>query len=136
SMTRRICFIDDDDKFEIPLFIKAFGGEFEVITAKSFHDCDLQIKSRKAWVPDLFVLDLYFPSELPDIAAVEALRNRPLALAEDKAEVRQAYLNYRLAHDRLRAVLHAWKQSADGGIELAAKVTQKYPKSPIVFYSR
>jgi len=93
-MKKRICFIDDDDKFEIPLFSKTFSDEFDLITAKDYQDCESEIKSRKGWKPDLFVLDLYYPSTLPDEAAIKMLKKHPFTVPDDQASIGQAYLNY------------------------------------------
>ncbi len=135
-MAKKICFIDDDEKFEIPLFIKTFVDEFDLITAAGFAECLRQIEKRGGWTPDLFVLDMYFPSGAPDTKAIEALTLHPLEIPDDKAEIRQAYINYLAAKDRLNAVLAAWKQGPDGGIRLAAQIRIHYPKVPIAFYSR
>ena len=69
----RICFIDDDEKFEIPLFHRAFDEIFDVITANDYASLKLKIDNQEAWRPDLFVLDLYFPSEPASQGAIEAL---------------------------------------------------------------
>ncbi len=135
-MKKRICFIDDDGDFEIPLFKKVFGEEFDLITATNFLDCQSQIEGRRGWTPDLFVLDLYFPAGSPDEKALESLRHCPLQLPNDSANVRQAYLNYLAAVRRLKDVLNAWKQTCEGGMKLAEQVRKKYPGVPIVFYSR
>jgi CheY-like chemotaxis protein len=137
-MKSKVCFIDDDNKFEIPLFEKMFSEEFDLVTATSFPDCCDKIRRLRDWVPDIFVLDLYFPkpSETPDRGLIRTLEKSPLQLPPDGAEVRQCYLNYLDAKNRLSAVLNAWKQSADGGIELAKLVRAEFPNIPIVFYSR
>ena len=132
----RICFIDDDEKFEIPLFHRAFDEIFDVITASDYASLKLRIDNREAWRPDLFVLDLYFPSGPASQGAIEALKAEPLSLENDNAEIRAAYRNYRKASTRLRSILDAWNQNSDGGLKLAEKVAADYPAVPIVFYSR
>ena len=132
----RICFVDDDEKFEIPLFCDVFGEAFDIIAASDYTALKSQIDSRENWKPDLFVLDLYFPSGPANREAVEALRAEPLFVENDNAEIRTAYRNYLRAKARLAGVLDAWKQNANGGLLLAEKVVADYPDVPIVFYSR
>lgn len=135
-MTSKICFIDDDEHFEIPLFVKTFGEEFDLITATNFGECCRRIDERGNWTPDLFVLDLYFPSGLADTQAVRLLVSQPSENPNDQGEIRQAYMNYLAAKSRLEVVLAAWKQGPEGGIRLAAQIHARYPDVPIVFYSR
>lgn len=132
----RICFIDDDEKFEVPLFHRVFGETFDILAASDYANLTSQIDSRENWRPDLFVLDLYFPSGPVRQRAIEVLKKEPLSLENDNAEIRAAYRNYRKALKRLRDVLDAWSQNSDGGLRLAEKVAADYPKVPIVFYSR
>ena len=132
----RICFVDDDEKFEIPLFCDVFGEAFDIIAASDYVELKSQIDSRENWKPDLFVLDLYFPSGPANREAIEALRAEPLFVENDNAEIRTAYRNYLRAKTRLAGVLNAWKQNANGGLILAEKVVADYPDVPIVFYSR
>jgi len=132
----RICFIDDDDSFEIPLFCEVFGEDFEIVTATDYAELKSQIDNRKGWKPDLFVLDLYFPYRSPNKDKVEALRAEPLSVENDNADIRSAYENYVKAGARLHSVIDAWNQNADGGLRLGEKVAADYPRVPIVFYSR
>jgi len=132
----RICFIDDDEKFEIPLFCDVFGEAFDIIAASNYAELKSLIDSREDWKPVLFVLDLYFPSGPANREAIEALRAEPLSVENDNAEIRTAYRNYLRAKTRLAGVLDAWKQNANGGLILAEKVVVDYPDVPIVFYSR
>jgi len=131
-----VCFVDDDEQFEIPLFRDVFGEAFDIIAASDYVELKSQITKRKNWKPDLFVLDLYFPSEPESREAIKALRAEPLSLKNDNAEIRQAYINYLSAQDRLARVLDAWNQNAKGGLALAEKIVDDYPDAPIVFYSR
>ncbi|MCH8119593.1 MAG: hypothetical protein IIC00_07690 [Planctomycetes bacterium] len=132
----RICFIDDDGEFEIPLFCDVFGEAFDIIAASNYTELKSLIDSREDWKPVLFVLDLYFPSGPANREAIEALRAEPLSVENDNAEIRTAYRNYLRAKTRLAGVLDAWKQNANGGLILAEKVVADYPDVPIVFYSR
>jgi len=132
----RICFIDDDEEFEIPLFRNVFGEAFDIVAATNYAELKSQINSRKGWMPDLFVLDLYFPCGPANRDEIEALRAGLLSLENGNAEFGTAYRNYLRAKVRLASVLEAWNQNANGGLKLAEKVAADYPKVPIVFYSR
>ena len=132
----RICFIDDDENFEIPLFCDVFGETFDIIAASDYVELKSQIDSRENWKPDLFVLDLYFPSGPANREAINALKAEPLSVTNDNAEIRTAYINYLKVQNRLARVLDAWKQNPNGGLKLAEKVAVDYPDVPIVFYSR
>ena len=132
----QVCFIDDDEKFEIPLFRNMFGETFDIVAATDYVELKSQVDSRKGWMPDLFVLDLYFPCGLANRDQIEALKAEPLSFEDDNAEIRTAYRNYLRARERLQSVLDAWNQNADGGLKLAEEIAADYPKVPIVFYSR
>lgn len=132
----RICFIDDDEKFEIPLFCDVFGKSFDIIAATNYAELKSQLDSRKDWMPELFVLDLYFPSGPINQDEIEALKAESLSLENDNAEIRTAYRNYLKAAERLGNILKARNQNANGGLKLAEKVSADYPRAPIVFYSR
>lgn len=131
-----ICFIDDDGDFEIPLFKDVFGSDYDIVAATDYEDARKQIDERPGWAPDLFVLDLYFPADTPDTKAIAMLRNKPLALPDDSADIRTVYRNYLCAQSRLQAVLSAHKQGPDCGLKLARMVAKDFPETPIVFYSR
>ena len=131
-----VCFIDDDAEFEIPLFARAFSDTFDVVAGTGLAQCLAEMEGRGAWVPDLFVLDLYFPSAEPDRAAVEALSASRLDLPADGASIRAAYGNHLKAGQRYRAVLGAWALGPEGGLALAGDVHAAFPNVPIVFYSR
>jgi CheY-like chemotaxis protein len=132
----RVCFIDDDSQFEIPLFHDVFADVFDIVSATSYAEIKSQISNRESWQPNLFVLDLYFPSGLPDQDAIEALKTEPLTIENDNGEIRPASRNYLKAGNHLQRVLDAHKQGPTGGLELAKKVAVDYPDVPIVFYSR
>ena len=132
----RVCFVDDDGSFEIPLFKDVFGDVYDVIGEDSYDAAKTEIAARGEWNPDLFVLDLYFPSEPPDEGVVEELTESTLIMEHDRGQMRAAYANYLRAKARLDAVLNAWRQGPDGGLEIARRVAADYPDVPIVFYSR
>ena len=131
-----VCFIDDDKDFEIPLFSEVFADVFDIVLATSYAELKSQLASRKDWQTDLFVLDLYFPSDSPDVDGIQTLKAKTLTVENDNGQLRPAYRNYLKARDRLQKVLDAHKQGPTGGLELARKVAVDYPDVPIVFYSR
>ena len=136
-MKLKVCFIDDDTNFEIPLFLEAFDDLCDVVAGTDLTEVKLGIRKRTiTWAPDLFVLDLYFPYEAPDQTAIAQLRRSRLEVETDDADMRTAYRNYVVAKNRLKRVLEAWHQSPDGGIKLAEKVGSEFPGTPVVFYSR
>ena len=131
-----VCFVDDDRDFEIPLFERVFGDVYDVVAEDSYATAKSRIAGRSEWKPGLFVLDLYFPSGLPEQEAVDALRKSTITFEDDEGGMRTAYANYARAESRFKAVLDAWKQGPDGGLEIARQVVADYPNVPIVFYSR
>jgi CheY-like chemotaxis protein len=133
---RCVCFVDDDKDFEIPLFERVFGDAYDIVAADDYEAAKRRIAERFDSGPDLFVLDLYFPSGQPDDGEVDALRQSMVTYDDDRAEMRVAYGNFLLAQSRLKAVLDAWRQGPDGGLEIARRVAVDYPNVPIVFYSR
>ena len=132
----RICFIDDDMVFEIPLFNDVFGDVYDVVAEDSYDTAKKRIAARGEWAPDLFVLDLYFPSGPPDDRTVEELSESTLTLEDDRGQIRAAYANHLRAKERFDAVLDAWRQGPAGGLEIANRVVADFPGVPIVFYSR
>ncbi len=135
-MKTRLCFIDDDRDFEVPLFHKTFDDDFDIISGTELSEVRKKIQERNKWNPELFVLDLYFPIGTPDRAAIKSLCADKLDLVNDVADMRKAYCNFISAKDRLQKVLAAWGQGPDGGLQLAKNVAKEFPKAPIVFYSR
>ena len=135
-MKKRVCFIDDNLEFEIPLFRGVFDSRFEILYATNLTDIQAEINSRRDWIPDLFILDMYFPCGPPDNTAIENLKKPQLQLQPDNADIRIAFTNFLTASKRLKDVLAAWKQDASGGMKLAQHVAEAFPKVPIVFYSR
>ena len=52
----RICFIDDDTVFEIPLFKDVFGDVYDVVVEDSYDGAKREIAARGEWakrLPDL-----------------------------------------------------------------------------------
>ena len=128
-----ICFIDDDNVFEIPLFHEVFGSHFTIVSGTTFPAVQKKLKNEP---PDLFILDLYFPYGPKDDYAIQQLTQDFPLIINDEADMRKAYRNYISMTDRLRQVLSANKQGPEGGIDLCRKVSMAFPNVPIVFYSR
>ena len=133
----RICFIDDDARYEIPLFQRVFGKRFDIVCGTTLGECLTEMKHRPGWKPDLFVLDLYFPAGKVSASAVHALvRSSGLKTRHDRGDILRAYQNFNAAKDRLDKVLSVRRQTSRGGIQLAKRVHSRFPRVPIVFYSR
>jgi len=132
----RVCFIDDDDRFEIPLFRKVFGGDFDLITATTWGRCRQQIRQRDTFDPQLFILDMHLPYRRPDNGKVKRLARKPLQLRGDQGQLRQAFINHTLADDRLRELIRAHGQGFQGGLRLMRTIKASYPQVPVVFYTR
>ena len=133
---QKVCFIDDDKDFEIPLFQSLFADDFDLVCASSFAEADNQIRKRRDWNPSLFVLDLYLPDLDPDNSRLRQMAENPLELTPDKGAILQAYLNQEIARQRLQQILNIHHQSYRHGIQLAGDVHSAYPRVPIVFYTR
>ena len=131
-----VCFIDDDDRFEIPLFTEVFGGRFDLIVGTSLTACSEVIAAKPGWLPDIFVLDLHYPFAEVDQKRVSLLAGQLLEIPPDGGSLRQAYLNVRAAEGRLQGLLQASGQGPEGGLRLAAQVRTGFHGVPIVFYSR
>jgi hypothetical protein len=132
---KKICFIDDQAD-EIQLFKDAYSERFEVIAKTNFDECQKEIVLRKWKKPDLFVLDLYFPRGKPDEATLKLLRTAPVDFILDQASIEKAVYNCERANARLEAILQAYRQSPEGGLELSRLARKHYSKVPMVFYSR
>lgn len=159
---KHLCFIDDDPD-EITTFKRLFDGAVFTITSILAQDAANAIgqmdRSLKGAIPDLFVLDLYFPlssdspqgfdqlsqsdmttatQEIADIhSAVKELEATLKATPEEgKKLLREAHA---VLH-RSRKLLDDWceqlNQSPAGGIQLIKQLDAQFPKVPKVFYSR
>ena len=116
-----ICFIDDSAK-ERELFEEVFGsddGAFRVICAETFEAARSAIQQLDE-IPDLFVLDLYFPSGEKSNRPIDPVG--PITLPDDKGDLTQAFLNVETAHDRFREIRDALGQSPAGGLKLIDQV--------------
>lgn len=136
-MKKRVCFIDDSD-FELELFGATFSGTFELVTGHSLKECQRGIDEKWGSPPDLFVLDLYFPHEVPDPNLLTALKASPPAIVPDGGDVVLATQNYMALEKRLMNLLRALGQTPQGGLNLAQSIREStmFNGVPMVFYSR
>jgi hypothetical protein len=121
SARRRLalCVVDDDPD-ELARFEKYMKKYFYVGTGSSVEDArtDLQRKHRRK--PNLFVLDMYFPTKVTSDA--------------DRAELDQSWEEFCAAEDKLKTVLGRLGQSSKGGRNLAEQV--KSLGKHFVFFTR
>jgi DNA-binding NtrC family response regulator len=130
-----ICFIDDNPD-ERKLFQDVFGcddGAFRVITAETFTEAKARIEAGGE-IPDLFVLDLYFPSG--DGAVPEVDLKNPVNFIDDDGDLIKAYMNLETARKRYQAIRISQDQSPAGGLKLISQVKRTFPRVPAVTYTR
>lgn len=160
-MTRlHLAFIDDDDR-ELFLFRDLYEGRFRVSAASDPH-VDIAIarlkEELKGAVPNLFVLDLYFPIGKTFRSGFTDRQSSDLAKVKDplyelEKTIRKLESDFdrdadkgtellRSAHSVVRRAEHLMKTWCDelgqgpaGGLELLKQLTKDYPKVPKVFYS-
>ena len=157
GQSKHICFIDDDPD-EIATFERLYDGVIFSVTSILAQDASHAIakvdKALGRVIPDLFVLDLYFPlsadspKSLSDAAGTtqdldrlnDGIQELKSLLKASPAEGKQLL---RLAHalvNRSRRLLDHWckqlNQSPQGGIELIRRLRTSFPRVPKVFYSR
>lgn len=155
-----LAFIDDDDK-EVSLFRDLYKGRFAV-SAASDPRVEIAItrlkEELKGAVPNLFVLDLYFPIgktfrsgftdlQPSDLAKVRNplhdLKKTVRKLGSDFARsagngtelLRSAHSVVRRAEQLMKAWCDELGQGPAGGLELLKQLKNDYPKVPKVFYS-
>lgn len=136
SKKNLLCFIDDSPQ-ERELFEEVFGadqGYFQVICAPSLDEAQTKIAQIER-IPDLFVLDLYFPGGEDSPPSTEDLRE-PVAFIEDGGNLAEAYLNLETARRRYQTLRILLGQSPAGGFKLIEQVQEAFPGVPIVTYTR
>ena len=104
-------------------FDKALGEDFNVITATTYTEAIKKLNGDGRRSPDLWVLDLYFPTS--------GRTNTPEELHEMSARFE--------AFDRARGefldYLHGIGQGREGGLELLARCRQNH-LAPVVMFTR
>ena len=145
---RNLVFIDDDPT-ELVAFEKIVREDYHCKTVEWPGE---ESKLLEGPVPDIFVSDLYLPG--PDgnkDPAADERRGAKKAATEVGERFRQLFANQSLddkerlqetmktidaAYDALKLQWTAMGQSPDYGVELFARVKERYPNVPFVFYSR
>lgn len=131
-----ICFIDDSAE-ERELFQQVFGaeeGRFRVLCAETFQEALEEIE-KEGVVPDLFVLDLYFPSS-ESHRQKKVLCIGPITLPDDEGDLLKAFMNAETAQNRYREIRAAEGQSPAGGLRLIEQVQEAFTGTPIISYTR
>jgi DNA-binding response OmpR family regulator len=117
-----ICFIDDDPN-ELRRFEKAMKKfEYKCVTGTTYSDVERKLQDQKL-DPDLWVLDLYFPSQ----GATNSEQQR--------AEMVERYAELERKTREFRAFLETVHQGAEGGINLLRRCQKDY-KVPVVMFTR
>jgi len=143
---RRLIFIDDD-RAELETFRDIVGNSYAYETIHWPKDSS---KLFAAATPNIFVSDLYLPSEDGDrqpthddrrkgAIQVKEVGNRFQDLyteIDDKARLQETMKAIAQAYEMLQLQWRALGQSPDNGIALFAKVKALHPQVPFVFYSR
>lgn len=116
-----VCFVDDDSA-EIQRFDKAMGTRFTCVTATTYDKCRDRLRKEKL-KPDLWVLDLFFPS---------GGRSNSRAELEQMAD-KHAELERRLRE--FRGYLASIGQGTSGGLSLLKRCLEDY-RVPVVMFTR
>ena len=116
-----VCFIDDDPQ-ELAVFRRAFGQDLQIVTATRWSQAlaELEALGKR---PNLFILDLYFPT------GRESTDSERAQMVQLKADVDAA-------QKRLSDYLASIGQDREGGLQLLAQVRDAYREAPTVFYTR
>lgn len=116
-----ICFVDDDP-MEVEVFERVFGDQYQVFAASSITDIEKEIGAAGV-SPNLFVLDLYFPTGRD---ATEAERIEMIRLKQKVDDAQQTLTSY----------LSTIGQGREGGLQLLEVVQKKFPSVPVTFFTR
>ena len=116
-----ICFVDDDPA-ELKRFRDALAGRFVIGAGQDPNSALADLKAKGRNVPDLFLLDLYFPQggALPESALSELHTARGVYLKAER---------------EFRALLAQQGQSAEGGFRLARDIRKNH-KIGVAFFTR
>lgn len=145
---RRLVFIDDDQN-ELDQFRDIVGGDYD-LTEVLWPDESEKLFSISS--PNIFVSDLYLPSESGDAVPTKAQRSKAASAAkqvaknfsalfanaswDDKERLQETMKAITKAYKLLKLQWSAMGQSPDKGIELLRKLRISHPGVPFVFYSR
>jgi CheY-like chemotaxis protein len=108
---RSVCFVDDDPD-ELARFERSLGDRFMIGVGQTIEDAlaDLQRKGGKK--PNLFLLDLYFPTG-------------GVSGASQQRELHEKWIHFLKAQAEFRSFLSRIGQSSEGGLELARRLRQR-----------
>jgi DNA-binding NarL/FixJ family response regulator len=145
---QRLVFIDDD-RTELDTFRKIVGGIYDYTTVHWPNESEKLFSTPP---PDIFVSDLYLPSDTGDATPTAAQRDEAARAAtkvgeifsglysdrslNDKARLQETMKAIADAYDMLRMQWSALGQSPDHGVAMLARLKARYPDVPFVFYSR
>ena len=118
---RVVCFIDDDST-ELVRFERAMKSHFTCITATTYEMCRTKLKRAKL-KPDLWVLDLFFPSP-GHTNSQHQLEEMTAKYAEIEQKVRE-----------FRAFLASIGQGTNGGVDLLKRCLHDF-RAPVVMFTR
>ena len=118
---KTIAFVDDDER-ELKRFEKALSPYFNIVTGLGYGQCIDKLKTEDKNVPDLWVLDLYFPKD--------GVTNT----SEQRDEMNAKYQNLQGYIRDYKSFLESIGQGTDGGIGLLHKC--KSTNAPVVFLTR
>jgi DNA-binding response OmpR family regulator len=117
-----LCFIDDDPE-ELRRFEEAMKKfEYECVTATSYAEIQQKLNEQKI-SPDLWVLDLYFPSQ--------GSTNSP----QQRAEMVERYAELEHKTREFRAYLEIVHQGASSGVKRLQRCRHDY-NVPVVMFTR
>jgi len=136
---RRLVFIDDD-KTELDAFLRIVGGKYDCTTVHWPNESEKLFSSPP---PDIFVSDLYLPSETGDATPTAAQRDEAARAAtkvgdsfsglysdpslNDKARLQKTMNAIVDAYNMLRLQWSALGQSPDHGVALACQDESPLP---------
>lgn len=117
-----LCFIDDDPN-ELRRFEEAMSKfEYNCVTATTYSEIERKLKHQKL-SPDLWVLDLYFPSQ----GATNS--------EHERVEMVARYAELERKTREFQAYLKTVHQGVEGGIRLLSRCMKDY-HVPVVMFTR
>jgi CheY-like chemotaxis protein len=116
-----ICFVDDDP-VELQVFERVFGDRYRIFASTNLADVTAEMR-RNSVVPNLIVLDLYFPTGRDSTAAERAEMIRLKQRVDD-------------AQQELTSYLVQVGQGREGGLKLLSEARERVPGVPITFLTR
>jgi len=124
---KSVCFVDDDPE-EIRRFRENLNSVFTIGAGTSIPDALEDLQKNGLDKPDLFLLDMYFPSG-------------PLSTQEELHELELARADFLTAQSKFLSVLVRVRQSSRGGFNLVEELKSKnqvmrWGQVPYAFFTR